>query len=125
MFFEIGKGLHELSHIFPRQGIDGMPRAQIPDETREESFDCAHRQKRKVSDIMTQSSGEVTNLLANEGAKIDMSHDEFDTLYVPIKTSAPLCEETRTPAHFVRRKSIKAAEESERNQNKEKICHTS
>ena len=57
--FEIGKGLHELSRIFARQGMDGVPRTQIPDQAREEPFDRTHCLKCKVCDVMAHATDKM------------------------------------------------------------------
>ena len=64
---EIGKGLHELSYILARKGTDGMPRAQVPDQAREEAFDCTYSQKREVRDIVAYAADEMPHFVPQIG----------------------------------------------------------
>lgn len=61
---EIRKCLHELSHIFPRSGIDGLPRVEIADEARQEALGSSHNDKREVHDVVPDTVCEMAYFVA-------------------------------------------------------------
>lgn len=111
--FEIRKGLHKLSHISTRSGIDCMSRTQMHDHAREKAFGGAHRLKRKMRNVVTYACSQVTHFLTHECAKIHILQNEFNVLNTLIKAGSFRREETRAASYLIARESNETAEERE------------
>lgn len=97
---EIRKRLHKLSHIFPRSGIDIVPRAQVADSARKEPFNSTYHLQREVCDGVTHERNESANLVAHECTKVNMFKDEVYALNLVVQTCALAREYAGTASRF-------------------------
>src|SRR3989344_5818213 len=88
MNFKIRKCLYEHSRALTRYGVIRLSRAEIADEAREETLNGAHHLEREMHTIMPDSVREVTYLISQEYAKVNVREDKCNTFNVPVETRA-------------------------------------
>jgi len=123
---EIRKGLHELSHIFARCGIDHRSvGTQVHHETSEEPLGSAYRLEREVGNVVAHPCSETAHLVAQEYAEIYVFEDELDMLNAFIEMCAFTREETRPAPCLSLCEYEEPYEESERYEDEDERCHDS
>ena len=100
-----------------------MLRAQAPDDAREETLGSAHRLKREMRAVVSDTGPDAARLGAKECAQVDVGQDEFDLFDLPVETRARRGKESRAAARFVPRDREKTGKKRERDEDKSEIPH--
>ncbi len=121
--FEIRERLHELSHIFARNGISRLSRVEIADKARQETFGSAHHYERNMDDVMSDAMRDVTCLISEKCAEVDMFKNEFDALYIMVKMGALLREYAHPAPRLVAREREKSNEKDKCDEDEDEVSH--
>lgn len=123
---EIRKGLHKLSHIFARGGIDRVVMgAQAYHDAGQEALGCAYRLEREMRNIVTHTRKETMCLFAQERSEVDVLEDEFDMPDTAVEVRAFVCKVAYPASRLVSRKHHEAYQERERDEDEDDRCHDS
>ena len=121
--FEIGQGPHISRSALARRCIVYVSSTQMPNGAREETFGRAHYQKRKMRNVVSETSRKTTYFIEEKCTEIYVGQDKFNTYNVLIETRAKSCEDSRAATLFVSDECKETDEEHERRENKEEVRH--
>mgnify|MGYP001564561839 CR=1 FL=1 len=123
MDFKIRKCLYEHSRALARYDVIRLSCAEMSNEAREETLSGAHHLEREMHTIMPNAVREVTYLVSQKYAKVNVREDIFNTFNIPVETGAERREEAYSAFCLMPRERKKTGEKNKRNENEDEIGH--